>query len=579
MTKITATVNSEGITVGHYPTINITTGTGGTGSGVDGKTHIPNPTTGTFFLDGVDTGTKAIGEDGKSLTFEDLTDVQKEELRGKDFTFGDLTEPQKEELRGETLYDKVVATGYTGTEDDFYTAFVGLLSGNGDVVVTPPSTNPLAGRPVFVAGASITQAAIGRSLNNTSQPLMTALAEIGVTNIDAYGYGIGGEYVGSIFGRIDEIEALYPNAVIFVHSGGNNVSANVEYNAFRLAGEQPDDLENRDYPSFTSDLDRLFSYDEGKGITIIPMPLTFRLYNTIADNVTDDSDWNYARDLGTYFYNKNEYIPRIQQKFPELIRPSGRPVLDPWTPFWNEFELIGSDGVHLTDEGDALFVKTIAEGIAHIVSGIPSTEVIKETRGLDWSPEYGIYVEPDTTLEPLTVISFGDIEGDVTNKFNEFFLDGEEKPLVNEQGNPSEITLSGLAFNSSGAPTNVFTASAGTNSATSESGYNGTLNCLDALMGCIYLSSGRTADLILKSPNPSTDYIVGACVSRTGTTVKETQFLINETTPIVINASTTPASETVYRTVTSDENGEFKINISGLNGQTAYFNGLSIRKA
>lgn len=577
MAKITATVDNQ-IKVGLYPTINITKDTGGTdtGSGVDGKTYIPNPDTGTFFLDGVDTGTKAIGEDGKSLTFEDLTDVQKEELRGKDFTFGDLTEPQKEELRGETLYEKVVATGYTGTEDDFYTAFVGLLSGNGDVVVTPPSTNPLAGRPVFVVGASNTQSAIGRSLNNTSQPLMTALANIGITDIDAYGYGIGGEYIGDVFLRIDEIQALYPNAIIYVHSGGNNVSRNVDYNLFRLAGEQSDDPDNRDYPSFTSDLDRLFSYDEGKGITIIPMPLTNRLYNINQANVTDDSDWDYLRDLGTYFYNKNEFLPRISQKFPELIRPSGRAIFDLWTPFWNEFEKISpNDGVHLTDEGDILFAETIAAGIAHMIKGIPSTEVIEETRGLDWSPEYGIYVEPDVVSDsPLTLMSFGAIQGAATNKFNQGFLDGTDHELGDEEGNVSEITISGTVTGGTASIT-----AAGVNSATSQSGYNGTLNCLDVLLGCIFLSGGKTADLVLKTQNPLTDYVLGACVSRVGTTVKETQFIINGVPPVVINASTTPASEPVYRTVTSDENGEIKINISGLNGQTAYFNGLSIRKA
>lgn len=61
------------------------------------------------------------GDKGDALTFEDLTDEQKAELKGEKMTFADLTEEDKNELRGaegkggKSAYELAVDNGFVGT--------------------------------------------------------------------------------------------------------------------------------------------------------------------------------------------------------------------------------------------------------------------------------------------------------------------------------------------------------------------------------------------------------------------------------------------------------------------------------
>lgn len=65
------------------------------------------------------------GDKGDALTFEDLTDEQKAELKGEKMTFADLTEEEKNELRGakgeggKSAYDLAVENGFVGTETEW----------------------------------------------------------------------------------------------------------------------------------------------------------------------------------------------------------------------------------------------------------------------------------------------------------------------------------------------------------------------------------------------------------------------------------------------------------------------------
>lgn len=71
------------------------------------------------------------GDKGDALTFEDLTDEQKAELKGEKMTFADLTEEEKNELRGakgeggKSAYDLAVENGFVGTEAEWLESLKG----------------------------------------------------------------------------------------------------------------------------------------------------------------------------------------------------------------------------------------------------------------------------------------------------------------------------------------------------------------------------------------------------------------------------------------------------------------------
>jgi hypothetical protein len=116
------------------------------------------------------------GDKGDALTFDDLTDEQKAELKGEKLTFADLTEEDKDELRGakgesgKSAYQIAVDNGFKGTVEEWLESLKGPKGEAETNVVQTIDPSDTANAPSSKAVADYVAAHAGQSGDNGIYP-------------------------------------------------------------------------------------------------------------------------------------------------------------------------------------------------------------------------------------------------------------------------------------------------------------------------------------------------------------------------------------------------------------------------
>ena len=240
--------------------------------------------------------------------------------------------------------------------------------------------------------------------------------------------------------------------------------------------------------------------------------------------------------------------------------------------------VVFSNGV--TDNGDSTI--TVPSGVTNFTVTI-STIDDAEDEGLEGYNlsiggvfSTGSIVDNDAVVNNnvLTVVNFGNFTSSSTNSVTTSDINTGEISLLNENDIDSGITLEVLFAGDLSA---VFQGTAGTNSATGASSYDGTLNNSNVLIRHIFTGSDNELDFIFDTSEPNTNFSFGVVASRPSTSIRRTDFDINGTVVQVLTSST-PALEPVYTTVTSDENGLISVKMTNGEGSFSYVNGMSLQE-
>ncbi len=431
----------------------------------------------------------------------------------------------------------------TVTEAEFWDGLVGAAENK-----TP--------KKLVICGDSNAQYISSNSLNTPNSAFSSLLAESGINNIEVYSTAVGGTYISDIPRQIDEAWAAYPDAYIMVITGGNNVSLNRPYSEFAGTQAQTD---------FEAEIDAMLAKNTNGKVhfnSIIFRTYTADRENAASGKVLDHTIYDVYEHNGAQPFNDNILIPKIAQSYPEQIGLDGRPIGD----FYNRFrdgyrEELLTDGIHPEPtEGVRLRRKKLIPFINYIVNGgIKPLPIEVEER------------EITPHEEGLIVVNLGATYGNTVNKFG--LEEGVERKLIDE-----DKFDSGVTFEITSLPAGTSINYNGTDSATSTNLYNGTLNSGVILGNALSIESGGIVAKF-KTPNPNTQYTLGACGHEPssqetrgfGITVQSTEVLSVITSPTVAN-------EPVYTTVTTDVNGEIIMNIEVNLGSFSPIAGLSLKK-
>ncbi len=205
-------------------------------------------------------------------------------------------------------------------------------------------------RVVFI-GASIMQDIAGDTLSTRNTPFETAFQAQGAT-VEVYSRTQNGDTAAETGALLTEAMAAFPaDTLFFVHTGGNNVSA------------------NRPHPggasALTTALSGLVDIAATRPGSVILSDLTFRDYDgsTAADEAA-----------GAKPYNDNVYLPLFLARKSDLAEQAyyadGTPVscLYEWT-YYNRATYLSSDNVHPSTGGIAALRGWLAERLAPICTG------------------------------------------------------------------------------------------------------------------------------------------------------------------------------------------------------------------
>ncbi len=431
----------------------------------------------------------------------------------------------------------------TVTEAEFWDGLVGAAESK-----TP--------KKLVICGDSNAQYIANKSLNTPNSAFASLFAEVGVSNIEVYSTAVGGTYISDIPRQIDEAWAAHPDAYIMVITGGNNVSLNRPYSEFVGTQAQTD---------FEAEIDAMLAKNtNGK---VLFNSIVFRTYtvnreNAASGKVLDHTIYDVYQHNGAQPFNDDILIPKIAQAYPEQIGSDGRPIGDFYNRFRDGYRSeLSTDGIHpVLVEGSRLRRKKLIPVICHWVNKAPAPLPVEvEER------------EVTPYEEGLIVVNLGAKSGSAVNKFG--LEEGVERKLIDE-----DKFDSGVTFEITSLPANASINYNGTDSATSTSLYNGTLNSGVIFGNSISIdSAGIIAKF--KTLNPNTQYTLGACghepnsqeTSGFGITIGGTEVLSVVTSPTVAN-------EPVYTTVTTDSNGELIMNIDVNLGTFSKIAGLSLKK-
>jgi len=206
---------------------------------------------------------------------------------------------------------------------------------------------------VVILGASIVaQAFGGHNLNETNQVMMDKLAENNIDNIDFYTYGLAGSTISSSLGRVDQVLEAFPDAVVIVHLGGNDVTSTRPY-ATRTQQQVND---------FTQDIESLIAKFSGIEDQLILLPLTYRAYA----NVYVDDSMFLDGSTGSEPFNLYEYLSRIPDDQKNI---DGNHILDLYNFTRNNRFTLGSDGIHFNRFGNEYIRQHVADRLGYLING------------------------------------------------------------------------------------------------------------------------------------------------------------------------------------------------------------------
>ncbi|WOI54941.1 SGNH/GDSL hydrolase family protein [Palleronia sp. LCG004] len=260
----------------------------------------------------------------------------------RDGTYG--SPPGTERLERPLANSKANGTGFAaaGVELDFF----------GIPRPTYPTSGAMnasraIGRPakVVVMGASIVEQSFGRDLVNPNTNASAKMIEKG-RPVQVFGYGFGGEKLDSFTKRLDEVLAAHPDAIVVVHSGGNDVTATKPH-------------ATADLTLFRERLNVVVSRMRQHPGRVFLGSLTFRNYggSTFA-----------SPENGSEPFNEQEIIPLLKREAPWCIGPSGRPYFDFYR--WmisNHENWLEGDGIHPNSEGEEAMRKYVTDVLVQIM--------------------------------------------------------------------------------------------------------------------------------------------------------------------------------------------------------------------
>lgn len=405
---------------------------------------------------------------------------------------------------------------------------------------------------VVMIGASIMNNTFGKSLttpNNTATNLLAAEGH----NLPVYGWATGSTTLADADEHYLEARAAFPNALIVMHFGGNDVSS------------------FRPYPgglaTIESRLAALLAVTQDDA-RFYPASLTFRDY--------DDTTFQ-TPDNGSRPYNENVLIPWIAANFPHAMANYGRPKLDFYRRVLVDFETwLSADNIHLAGTGTTQFRAWVVARVADLLEGVTPPlieERVYTAPPVDPDPEPGTYplsvvnMAMDTSQipynnfqveapAPVPPISVFDVEGVSTGITGQITFTPPQTTIG--------TTNPGRGRNSSGRVLGL-------------SAYNKNLLCTEVVRDSLYVTTSVVGTITLTGCVPNAQYKIGVVGSREATTVRNTVLNINGTTLTWDTSETTVQVRTA--TVTATAGGVITISLScGPSTSFAYLNGFSLRR-
>lgn len=440
------------------------------------------------------------------------------------------------------VYQESVDNGYTGTSPEFWSKFIELLN------TTNNTTNPDTRKTVVITGASIMQEAFAASLNNTNDVMMTKLQDAGIDNVDFYGYGFGGETIEETTVRVSEIIAKFPDAYIFIHTGGNNVSAT-----------RPLDENSSDFTEISELYDTIMNSANGTNAKLIFANLTFRTYR---DYNIQDSLFDVDEDRGSKPYNDLILVPKITANFPNQINSDGNPKVDFYNLTRNNYKgNISTDGIHWVDS--TVIQDYIVQQVGHFVNGDPVVSPIPRS-------------ERPIDNDGLSILNIGADGGSAVNEFSEDFLTSEEiTTLINSELNDTQIDVTGRLLG--GSLSRHF---GGNNSSTAITSFDGTIdNSVIYTTGfSIEAGLGNGLEFTFDTKQPNASYELGFVGSWDNAQERAFEVLHNGISIAEVITSTEVGELPTYADVISDENGLIVLTMQVSRGDFSSINGISIEK-
>ena len=170
--------------------------------------------------------------------------------------------------------------------------------------------------------------------------------------LPVYGHAKGGTRVNVAAQYYSEARAAYPNALIVMQFGGNDVTAVRPY----PGGED----------TIKAGLAALLTVAKGDP-NFYPASLTFRDYDDLT--FQDPS-------RGSKPYNENIFLPWIAANFPHAMGAGGRPKIDNYRIVLQNFDAwLQADNIHMTGAGNDAFRKWYVERVADILNGVVPAEI------------------------------------------------------------------------------------------------------------------------------------------------------------------------------------------------------------
>lgn len=428
----------------------------------------------------------------------------------------------------------------------------GIKSPDAPVVVAPAPVDT-----VVSIGASIMQSMFGSGMsqNSTANSLLAAQGH----SIPLYGYATGGAVLADAVEQYQTARAAYPNALIFMHLGGN------------------DGTGSRPYPGgvteFSAGLQALLDVAAGD-TRFYPASLTFRNY--------DGTSFEFP-DQGIRPYNDNLLIPWIAANFPHAMGPYGRPKLDFYRRVLLDHETwLYTDGIHLGGVGQTEFRQWIVERLADLLEGITPAEITERPY---------VYVPPATQPDPeppngrTAIINFTDLAfedpnapwyntvyGNVTNPPSVSgirYTDGALSPMSMTSvytGNPT------VGATNPGRSTNTEGNAAGLPA------YSGQLLSAPIAQHSAFVTQDVTLVMSISGLVPDARYRLGMVASRQLGSSRFSEYVAGSGEIVSVNSSLNPPVE-VNLSGTANGQGVLQLTLRAQAGSSyGYINGLSIQE-
>lgn len=399
---------------------------------------------------------------------------------------------------GANVLPEVAAGRIANAAAGDYTATWTATNGIGSPAVVTRTATVAGVAPidsVVVIGASLMFAMFGQNLATPNSTATSLLAAAG-HSLPVYGWATNGATLADADAHYSAARAAYPNALILMHFGGNDVS------------------NDRLYPggsaNFTTRLSELLAVADGDD-RFYPASITFRDYN---DNTF------ITPENGSKPYNENLLLPWISTNFPDAMASYGRPKLDFYRRVLQDFDTwLHPDNIHLNSTGYTAFRQWIMLRVAELLSGTTPAEIAERVYAPPAEPALAI-VNFMSAASPTFVTPYNNVDAEGTTLALADILD------VN--GDATGVSMS-VAF--TGSPANMSTTPPGRGRNSdgqtgSLSPYSGQLLSVETVGASLFITSGVTAVLTFSGLEPGQNYEWGMVANRVAGAVRNTVLTI-----------------------------------------------------